>query len=172
MSWSIVGNGSALSIHANERGLTSLSGTALSHEPRPTGGDVNPDFYSEMSMIECVWSILSSAEIDEELSLYSDELLKIVREEPNISHGVINYFETEPSIGITIVFPDEHIQEIVNLFREVLVNKDLQYVIGIKFTGLGKEGENPKATTINAFRAGKGRIFSGANFTIMNGSST
>ena len=176
MSWFVVGDGGSVQIKILESGLMAIYGWTDNQDPRPSSGSVNHDFYNKLKSSKCRWSIHPNNEseiyLDPAGTGFYEELSKDLCKPLSSIHFFegIQFSDECDFVGITIALPQESFDNAIQLFQNVLLNQNLEYMIKLDFSGFWANQAETVAPSFKEFLAGpldgKGYFSKEASFAI------
>lgn len=154
MVWSIDGHAKNIRMGIRESGAISIWGDGR-HRPQFTLETHTQSQFAAITSAACFWSFVPSNAANIDLDPNADGLLPLVREAPDQTHISVQFFDNAPLIAFTIALPQTRFDQVMDLFRTVLLNDQLQFVITVDFSGFRAERATTLTPTAAEFLSGK-----------------
>ncbi|HXF87072.1 MAG TPA: hypothetical protein VNK48_01805 [Xanthobacteraceae bacterium] len=137
MAWFFKGKGSQLGLSLSRRGVWHAYGTCA-QTCMPSGGDIGVLQYVEG--IEGIWSLHSSDAEEAEYDPAGLGLKRVFEQNDGRAVALIHYHHKDErnsaAVGASILMPSKLSDEVFTLFRSIIGNDRINYIITIDFIGL------------------------------------
>jgi hypothetical protein len=140
MTWQFTGSRSDLVMELADAGHIKFNGWPKSQQLKPTIFD-SANLIQRIENTKCTWTACQQADskdlfASDMLSERKPLLTDRVNQSPNQRHGSVRYYSSPtPTVGITLVIPEEDYISILKLFEIVMHSDSVSYHLSLDFIG-------------------------------------